>query len=172
MSEAEKPTPFAVLPRFSIRSLFLLMLVFAGVSFVLQQAFRGESWAIAVGIPFVFLAMFATIQAALFTLTWGVGALITKAFPEFHPYYEPPPQSYAARARRSVNTPLPNALQASNLPSDQAAQNEKVSDSSSNSPSGDSSPSGDPPPFGDPLTTEVTLEKSESDSSEVPREDG
>jgi hypothetical protein len=61
-----------LIPRFSLRWLLGLITLSAGVSVVLAQAVRGQSWAIGVSAALLCLIVLALLQAGTFLVAWLV----------------------------------------------------------------------------------------------------
>src|SRR5262249_44050520 len=59
-----------LLPRFSIRTLLVLLTLGAAASVVVGMAFHGHAWAWAVSIAILCLAVTAIVHAAWFALIW------------------------------------------------------------------------------------------------------
>jgi len=59
-----------LIPRFSLRWLLGLITLSAGVSVVLAQAVRGQSWAIGVAAALLCLVVLALLQAGTFLVAW------------------------------------------------------------------------------------------------------
>ncbi|NIL98439.1 MAG: hypothetical protein GTO53_11120 [Planctomycetales bacterium] len=68
-----------LIPRFSIRWLFLLTACFALFSPVLAAGWRGESWAAGVAIAVLFLVVTLIVYAAAFWLAWSLYRVVTPA---------------------------------------------------------------------------------------------
>ncbi|MCC7474425.1 MAG: hypothetical protein IT425_03450 [Pirellulales bacterium] len=78
-----------LLPRFSIRTLFLLLSFVAIVSIIVGTAVRGEYWAWGVSIALLSLLLVALVHAALFAIMWVFTRLPNRSDPPPNPASKP-----------------------------------------------------------------------------------
>src|SRR5262245_59077123 len=108
--------PGMVLPRFSLRWIFLATTVFAVVSLVLAQAAQGEKWAVALTATFAAFALMMAMQAYAFYVAWlmrtgGWMMILYRWYLRSRGIYyneEPPQSPFAAEApvKQIVEPPL------------------------------------------------------------------
>jgi hypothetical protein len=59
-----------LLPRFSIRTLLVMLTACAGVVWIIGMAYRGQNWALGASIGILSLGVVALVHAAWFGVIW------------------------------------------------------------------------------------------------------
>ncbi len=65
------------LPRFTIRTLLIVLTVCACIAVVIGMALRGERWAWGISIALASMAVTAVVHGAWFVLVWFFARLLT-----------------------------------------------------------------------------------------------
>ena len=67
-----------LMPRYSLRSIFLATLVLAGMSYVVALAFRGTAWALCLSLAVGSIVIVLVGQAVMFAVVWCLAYLRAK----------------------------------------------------------------------------------------------